>query len=53
MEQFESLGELIEAIYQTIYYYNNERRHTSLNMSPVQFRLQYYIRKEALERLSK
>jgi len=53
IEQFESIGELIEAIYQTMYYYNNKRRHTSLNMSPVQFRLNYYIKKEALERLSK
>lgn len=52
MEQFESLGELIEGIYQTLYYYNNKRRHTSLNMSPVQCRLQYYIKKAALERLS-
>ena len=53
IEQFETLGELIEAIYQTMYYYNNKRRHTSLNMSPVQFKLNYYIKKEALERLSK
>jgi putative transposase len=36
IEQFKSLGELIEGIYQTIHYYNNKRRHTSLNMSPVQ-----------------
>ncbi len=53
MEQFESLGELIEAIHQTMYYYNNKRRHTSLNTNPVQFRRNYYIKKEALERLSK
>jgi transposase InsO family protein len=53
MEQFKSLGELIEGIYQTLYYYNNKRRHTALKMSPVQFRLQYYRKKEALERLSK
>jgi putative transposase len=53
MEQFKSLGELIEGIYQTIYYYNNKRRHTALDMNPVQFRLNYYIKKEALERLSK
>lgn len=53
MEQFETLGELIEAIYQTMYYYNNKRRHTSLNMNPVQFRKNYYIRKEAFVRLSK
>ena len=51
MEQFESLGELIEAIYQTMYYYNNKRRHTVLKMSPVQFRLLY--QKKCLERLSK
>ena len=51
MEQFESLGELIEGVYQTIYYYNNKRRHTTLKMSPVQFRLLY--QKKALECLSK
>lgn len=53
MEQFKTIGELIEAIYRTMYYYNNKRRHTSLHMSPVQFRLNYYIKKEALECLSK
>lgn len=53
MEQFKTIGELIEAIYQTMYYYNNKRRHTSLNMSPVKFRENYYIKKEALERLFK
>jgi transposase InsO family protein len=53
MEQFESIGELIEAIYQTMYYYNNRRRHTSLNMSPIQFKTIYYIRKEAFDCLSK
>lgn len=41
MEQFKTIGELIEAIYQTMYYYNNKRRHTTLHMSPVQFRLLY------------
>jgi len=45
MEQFSSLGELIEAIYQTMYYYNNKRRHTALKMSPVQFRLLYQKKK--------
>ena len=51
MEQFSLLGELIEAIYQTMYYYNNKRRHTTLKMSPVQFRILY--QEKALERLSK
>jgi putative transposase len=35
--RFESLGELILAIYQTIYVYNNTRIHTALGMSPIQF----------------
>lgn len=39
--QFETLGELIEAIYLTIYEYNTTRIHTSLKMSPVQFREQF------------
>ena len=51
MEQFKTIGELIEEIYQTMYYYNNKRRHTSLHMSPVQFRILY--QKRSLERLSK
>jgi putative transposase len=38
VERFESLGELVEAIHQTIYYYNNQRIHTTLKMSPVAFR---------------
>lgn len=38
VERFESLGELIEAIYHAFYYYNNERIHTKLKMSPVAFR---------------
>lgn len=41
MEQFENLGALLEAIYQTLWYYNNKRIHTVLKMSPVQFRLLY------------
>jgi len=53
MEQFETIGELIEAIYQTVYYYNNKRRHTILKMTPTQFKLNYYIKKEAFGRLSK
>lgn len=41
VDQFESLGELIDAIYQQMYYYNNERIHTALKMSPVAFRKLY------------
>jgi len=39
--RFDSLGELIEAIYQTIHDYNTTRIHTSLKMSPAQFREQF------------
>lgn len=39
--RFESLGELVEAIHQTIYYYNNLRIHTKLKMSPVDFKDKY------------
>ena len=37
-ERFIDLGELVEAIAQTIYYYNHDRIHTSLKMSPIQFK---------------
>lgn len=39
--RFETMGELIEAIYMTIYEYNTTRIHTSLKMSPIQFREQF------------
>jgi len=35
--RFDSLGELVFAIYQTIYVYNTARIHTALGMSPIQF----------------
>lgn len=40
--RFEDLGELIEAIHQTIYYYNNHRIHTKLKMSPIEFKAKFY-----------
>ena len=40
-ERFETLGEFIEAIHQTIHYYNNERIHTSLKMPPSVYRKLY------------
>lgn len=36
-DRFNDIGELIEAIHQTIYYYNNERIHTLLKMAPSVF----------------
>jgi len=40
-DQFDSLGELMEAIYLQIHYYNTIRIHTSLKTSPVKFRERY------------
>ncbi len=39
--RFETVEELIEEIYQTIYYYNNKRMHTSLKTNPVAFKKSY------------
>lgn len=41
VSRFEIVEELMEAIYQTIYYYNNQRMHTSLKMAPVIFKQNY------------
>lgn len=49
-DQFETLGELINAIYQTIFYYNNKRIHTRLKTSPQQFTNQYYLKMSKLTR---
>lgn len=38
-DRFNTLGEFVEGIYQTINYYNNTRIHTILKMSPNKFRL--------------
>ena len=32
-----SIGELFDRVFKTIYYYNNSRIHSALNMSPQQF----------------
>lgn len=36
-ERFKTLGELVLAVYRTVWEYNNTRIHTALKMSPVQF----------------
>ena len=38
---YDTIEELIEGIYQTIHYYNHERIHTSLKMSPVNYKKQF------------
>ena len=40
-ERFPGIGELIEAVHQTINYYNKERIHTTLKMPPTKFRQLY------------
>ena len=37
--RFKTLGELVFAIYQTVWTYNNTRIHSALKMSPVRFAL--------------
>lgn len=37
-ERFETIGELAEAIHQTINYYNNKRIHLALKMPPAKFK---------------
>jgi putative transposase len=46
VSRFETVEELIEEIYQTIYYYNNQRIHGSLKMAPVIFKQKYENRLE-------
>ncbi len=48
VSRFETVEELMEAIYQTIYYYNNQRMHSSLKMAPVAFKQQYENRLQIL-----
>jgi len=40
-ERFETIGKFVEAIHQTINYYNKERIHTKLKMSPMKFKLKF------------
>jgi len=44
--RFAAVEELIEEIYQTIYYYNNQRIHTCLKMAPIIFKQKYENRLE-------
>jgi transposase InsO family protein len=53
VSRFETLGELIEAIHQTVHYYNHKRKHTTLKMSPVEFKLLYQERNHKAERSHK
>lgn len=41
--RFDTLGELVYEIYQTVWKYNNERIHTALKMPPIQFANHFLI----------
>ena len=43
LTRFETIGELIEYIYQQIYYYNNKRIHSVLKMTPFSFRKRHPV----------
>lgn len=43
LNRFLSLGELIEYIYQQVYYYNNKRIHSILKMKPVEKRKRHTV----------
>lgn len=40
-ERFETIGKFVEAIHKTINYYNKDRIHTKLKMSPLKFKLKF------------
>ncbi len=44
VNRFETLGELTAELYRSIYYYNNERIHTSFGCAPKKFARQYEIK---------
>lgn len=48
LKLFSALGELVEAIYHQIHYYNNYRIHTALKMPPAKYALQYSILRDKL-----
>lgn len=43
LNRFNSLGELIEYIYNQVYYYNHKRIHSVLKMTPVEFRKRHTV----------
>ncbi len=43
LTRFDTLGELVEFIYQHIYYYNHRRIHSALKMSPAEWRTRHTV----------
>jgi transposase InsO family protein len=50
-DRFNSIGEFVEAVHQTINYYNHRRIHTALKMSPLQFKQQHYQKLNLIEKM--
>lgn len=50
--RFDSLGELVAAVYQTIDYYNRDRIHSALKLPPRLFKEQYDVSLLDLEKVS-
>jgi len=48
IDRFETIGELAEAIHQTINYYNKRRIHLSLKMSPYHFKQKFLAKRYSL-----
>lgn len=42
LDRFNSAGEVATHVYQTIFYHNNKRIHTSLKTNPVEYKRRYY-----------
>jgi putative transposase len=51
--RFDTLSELVEAIYQQIFYYNNKRIHGKLKMPPVKFKAQYCLQNNSSQAVDK
>lgn len=52
-DRFDTLPELIEAIFMQIFYYNNKRIHSELRMSPSKFKARYYLQKNSSQAVDK
>jgi transposase InsO family protein len=50
-DRFNSLPDLMEAIYKYIYYYSHKRIHTTLKTTPIKFKEKYYAEQKALKDL--
>ena len=49
VNRFETMGELTAELYRSIYYYNNDRIHTSLGCAPKKFAREYEINYNAIQ----